>query len=97
MKRRIVGVAGSYGEVVLADDGTMWLWTPDGWREMKRPPLPDSPALDYFDPPWPITMGVPAVRPEGPVVASDVEAGDRFATGTPPVPPKRGPGRPRKS
>ena len=29
------------GPLVVADDGTIWMWTGDKWQETKRPPLPD--------------------------------------------------------
>src|SRR6185436_10107959 len=46
--RRIIQLAGSRAEFALADDGSIWLWTQDGWKDAQRGPLPVRPV--YWTP-----------------------------------------------
>src|SRR6185503_6829260 len=52
--RRIIQLAGSRAEFALADDGSIWLWTQDGWKDAQRGPLPALPDYNNMVPiaPW---------------------------------------------
>lgn len=112
VERKIVHIAGPTGNIVLADDGSWWMWD-GGWSRMARESLPPREVVtpDFYQnathPDWP-APGVPG----GPL--SDVRPDSiRFATGAPSenvrtlpsidrpeeevVKIKRGPGRPRKA
>jgi hypothetical protein len=91
MKRTIVQLAGNFAEWALASDGSIWLWTSQGWTNAGRGPLPDAPGGDFME-----SFQLPPAGPPTIVAPLDHPA-QRYQPPTNPPPVKRGPGRPRKN
>src|SRR6185503_2402366 len=68
--RRIIQLAGSRAEFALADDGSIWLWTQDGWKDAQRGPLPNNTAtklsmeIDWTQTTRKDSLHAPSTKPE---------------------------------
>jgi hypothetical protein len=87
MKRRIISLSGQDGRIAVADDGSVWFWDGTKWEPWQRPELPESEGVDFYHRPEVIAALASSEIP-------DVLMGSSNAM---PLPPKRGPGRPRKN